>query len=280
MAAALVTGAPAFAQGGAQAKGGKVDKSLVEAAQKLHASNQGETQAGQLGAQRAQSPEVKAFAERMVTDHQQNDQQLTQMAQSMGASLQGDAFTKKQRDAQKDLKSVEGKSGAAFDKAYMSMMVKEHERDVKEVGKAAKDAHKAQQTELASFLDQTHSHLQMHLDEAKRVQKSLGKGGGMAAGSSGASGHSDTSSSATSPSSTGTGTSGSAASPERSSTAAPPSRESRGDTGGSTPTTTGSPGASGSTESSDTGKSGSTESSDTGKSGSSGSTGSSGTQSK
>jgi putative membrane protein len=164
--------------------GGKLDRSLAKAVQKLHAANQAEVQGGQQAAQSAQSPDVKQFAQRMVSDHQQNDQQLQQLAQTMGAPLQGDEFQKEQQDAQKHMQKVQGKTGAEFDKAYMSMMVDDHRKDVKEVEKAAKDAHKHHQAQLASFLDQTHSKMQQHLQEAQRIEKSLGKGGASAQGGS------------------------------------------------------------------------------------------------
>lgn len=167
----------------AAATGGKsatLDKGLRDATEKLHADNQGEIQAGQLALQSAQSSEVKSFAQRMVDDHTKNDQKLQQLADSMGVQLTGDAFQKEQRSAQKDMQKLQGKQGADFDKAYMKQMVSDHKNDVKEVSKAAKDAHKKNQTELASFLDQTHTGMTHHLQEAERVEKSLGKGGAQA----------------------------------------------------------------------------------------------------
>jgi putative membrane protein len=180
-AAALVLGTSAFA---AEGGGAKLDKSLEKAAQKLHASNQGEVQAGQAALRSAQSQEVKQFAQQMIDDHQKNDSQLQQLASTTGVSLQGDEFQKKQKKAQEDLEKVQGKSGADFDKAYMKWMVKEHEQDVKDVEKAAKDARKQNHAQFASFLEETHSQLRMHLDNARTVEKSLG-GAGMAGSSSG-----------------------------------------------------------------------------------------------
>jgi putative membrane protein len=180
-AAALAVGTSAYA---AEGGGAKLDKSLEKAAQKLHAANQGEVQAGQAALRSAQSQEVKQFAQQMIDDHQKNDSQLQQLASTMSVSLEGDEFKKKQKKAQEDLEKVQAKGGAEFDKAYMKMMVKEHEQDVKDVEKAAKDARKQNQTQLASFLEETHSHLRMHLDSARTVEKSLG-GAGMAGSSSG-----------------------------------------------------------------------------------------------
>jgi putative membrane protein len=179
------TGAGGAASSGA-AKGGKLDEKLQEAAQALHASNQGEIAAGKAALSAAQSPDVKRYAQRMVDDHSKTDAQLQQIAQRMGVSLKGKAFDEKLKDAQEELKEAQAKKGAEFDRAYMKMMVDEHEDDVEDVEKAAKRARDEQQVELALFLDTTHKHLQMHLDEAKRVEQSLdAKGTGRAQGSPG-----------------------------------------------------------------------------------------------
>jgi putative membrane protein len=173
------TGSGTMSQGSSARSGeggaGKMDKKLEEAAQKLHASNQAEIHMGQMGVQNAQSPEVKQYAQKLVDEHQKNDQELQQLAQSKGINLQGEAFQKKQEKAQDHMKDLQGKTGAEFDKEYVKMMKKEHERDVKDVEKAAKDARKGKQTELASFLEQTHASLQGHLKEAERLEKSVGQ---------------------------------------------------------------------------------------------------------
>jgi putative membrane protein len=154
----------------AGAKGAKPDKKLQAGLEKLHAGNQAEIQSGKLAEQSASSPDVKAFGQRMVTDHGQNDQQLTSIAQTMGVSLQGKTYQKTAKNAQKMAGKLKGKTGAAFDKAYIDAMVKDHEKDSKEVKKLASRARKDGQTELAGFLDQTESTMQSHLSEAKRVQ--------------------------------------------------------------------------------------------------------------
>lgn len=150
---------------------GKVDPKLEQGLQKLHAANQAEVQMGQMAAQTAQDEQVKAFAQKMVDDHQKNDQQLEQLAQQVGVTLTGPAFDAAQKDAEKDMAKFHAKSGQSFDRSYMSHMVKDHQKDVKEVGSLAKKAHQAKQAELASFLDETHVAMQGHLQEAKQVEK-------------------------------------------------------------------------------------------------------------
>jgi putative membrane protein len=161
-----------------RAQGGKkIDKGLEEKIEKIHAANQAEIHMGQMGAQQAQSPEVKQFAETLQQDHEKADQKLTSAAQQAGFQIEGKAFQKKQDDAMKDMKKLQGKKAEDFDKDFVSRMVKEHEKDLKEVKKAAEEARKANQTELASALEAMTSGMQRHLDEAKRLEDAVGKGG-------------------------------------------------------------------------------------------------------
>lgn len=194
----------ATATSGSSGSQSQLKGDLEERIQEIHASNQGEVQIAELGAQNAQSPEVKQYARQLKEDHQKNDEQLQQLAQTMGVNLQGEKFQKKQKEAQEHLSDLQEKQGKEFDKEFMSHMVKDHKKDVKEVEKAAKEARKQNQTELASFLETTHTGLQGHLQEAQRIEKSLEESGSrtgeMGTGSSGPSG-------ATSPGG-GTGSSG------------------------------------------------------------------------
>jgi putative membrane protein len=163
----------------------KMDMKLEGRLEKLHADNQAEIQLGQIAAQNAQSPDVKQFAEQMQSDHKRLDGNLTQLAEAAGAkTLEGKDFQKAQKDAAKDAAKLQLKTGKDFDKAYMSKAVKEHEKDVKEVKKAADAAQKANQPELAALLLRAQTGMQGHLDHAKAVQKSLEKGGTQGTGSS------------------------------------------------------------------------------------------------
>lgn len=197
--AALLVGVPASGQGagsesktgsaaGSSAQGGKaLSKDLDKALQELHAANQSEVQLGEHAAQTATSSEVKQFAEMMQKDHQKNDTELETLAKTMGVNLTGDEFQSKQKDAQKNLDDLKARTGEEFDKDYMKLMVKDHQKDVKDVEKAAKQARKEKHTQLASFLETTHKSLQKHLTAAQRIEKTMGKGGG--AKSSGAGAH-------------------------------------------------------------------------------------------
>ncbi len=86
-----------------------------------------EVQLGQLAAQRATSPEVKQFAQRMVEDHGKANDELQQIASKKSFDLptEMDSRSKATYDELSKL------SGSDFDKAYMDAMVKDHDQDVK-----------------------------------------------------------------------------------------------------------------------------------------------------
>src|SRR5438046_9777570 len=71
---------------------------------------------GKVAAQSAQSDDVKAFGNRMVTDHGKANDELKSIAQKKGVKLPSKEPTEKW----------------SSDKTYMDMMVKDHERDLAE----------------------------------------------------------------------------------------------------------------------------------------------------
>jgi putative membrane protein len=192
LVAALAVGPLAWAQStssSATGKSAKPDKGLTESMEKIHAANQAEIQMGQMAQQMGQSPDVKQYGEKLAADHEKNDTKLQALADAHGVTLTGKAYQDAQKSNEKAMKKLHGKQGADFDKAFMSHMVSDHKQDLKDVEKASKDAHKKNQTELASYLDATHTGLQGHLQEAERIEKELKSGhahsGSMGTGSSG-----------------------------------------------------------------------------------------------
>jgi predicted outer membrane protein len=89
-------------------------------------SNMAEVQLGQLAAERAQSPQVREFAEHVVTDHQQALDQLREAATASNLLLPS-ALNEKHRDLHHRLSQLQG---AEFDREYMSAMVDAHEESV------------------------------------------------------------------------------------------------------------------------------------------------------
>jgi putative membrane protein len=68
-----------------------------------------------------------------------------------------------------DLKAVRG---SRLDRAYMDMMVQDHEKDVRET-RAAAEQLKGSNEELASLLEDTAEKMEDHLEDAKEIRQDL-----------------------------------------------------------------------------------------------------------
>jgi putative membrane protein len=169
----------------------------ARAMRELAEANMAEVEAGKVAAQKAQSEEVKKFAQHMVDDHGKMLQEVQQLAQSKGVDLPKSP-SKKHQAAMKKLESA---SGEQFDKAYMSEMVKDHRETVKKVEKIAKSSKDAEVKGAAEkALPDIKEHLQM-------AQELSGKTGGGASKGSSSQGSSSKSSSSQDSSATGSSSS-------------------------------------------------------------------------
>jgi len=126
-----------------------------------------EVDLGQVATQKAASQAVKDFGQRMVTDHGKANNQLLQIASQKGMSLPKalPADMKQERD------KLAGLSGAEFDRMYMSHMLKDHEKDVKEF---EMQAEKGSDPALRSFAQETLPTLRQHLELARTVAAQVG----------------------------------------------------------------------------------------------------------
>ena len=123
-----------------------------------------EVQLGQLAAQKAQSDDVKKFAQRMVDDHGKANDELKKVAEGKNIMLPT-ALDKKD---QKLLDKLGKLDGARFDREYMEHMVKDHKKDVKEFQHEAKHGKDA---DVKGFAENTLPTLQDHLQLAQAAEK-------------------------------------------------------------------------------------------------------------
>lgn len=121
-----------------------------------------EVQAGNLALQKAQSAGVKAFAQRMVTDHGTANTELAQLATAKGLALP----TELDGEMESAVEHLAMLSGAEFDKAYMQHMVPDHEKTVADFDRASTTATDA---DLKGWAAKTLPILQEHLRMAKEV---------------------------------------------------------------------------------------------------------------
>jgi putative membrane protein len=87
-----------------------------------------EVKLGQLAAQKASSDDVKAFGQKMVDDHTKLNNQMAQVADSLGVMLPKSM----NKEDQAEYDKLNGLSGSDFDTEYLSCMVKDHHKDLHE----------------------------------------------------------------------------------------------------------------------------------------------------
>ncbi|MDQ3535374.1 MAG: DUF4142 domain-containing protein [Bacteroidota bacterium] len=135
---------------------------VVEAA----GSSMMEIELGQLAVQKANSQEVKNFAQKMVDDHSRANEKLKQIAQRKNIALPNGI----PNDHRKHIDDLREKSGREFDKEYMDLMVSEHKDDVSKFEDAADDLN---DNEIKSFAQETLPKLRQHREEAEQIHERI-----------------------------------------------------------------------------------------------------------
>ncbi len=131
---ALLFSAP-IARAQADSMGGGKDASPADKmfVKKAMAGGMAEVELGKLAAEKGNSAEVKQFGQHMVDDHSKMNDQMKPIASQIGVTPPSSI-----PPAEKALETkLNGLSGAAFDKAYIQAMVKDHRKDLMEFKKEA-----------------------------------------------------------------------------------------------------------------------------------------------
>jgi len=160
-ATATTTAVPGH--GASDAKLAHADRKFMEEAAQ---GGLAEVQLGQLAAQKAQSPAVKQFGQRMVDDHTKANHELKQLASNKGIELPTDL----DRSAKREYDKLSKMNGDEFDREYMKGMVSDHRKDVKDFEKQAKSAKDA---DLRSFAANTLPTLRQHLTLAEQTDGTI-----------------------------------------------------------------------------------------------------------
>lgn len=156
-------------QGGAAKSGGNSDAQFEK---KAAQGNMAEVTLGKLATQNGQNEDVKKFGQRMVDDHTKAEQDLEGVASKNNLTLPTDVSPMQKAEQQR----LEKLNGAAFDRAYMQMMVKDHVKDVAEFQKEANSS--TANSDLRDYAKRTYPVLDDHLTNAKAVNDALpGKAG-------------------------------------------------------------------------------------------------------
>ncbi len=126
-----------------------------------------EVKMGQLAQSKGNSEGVKAFGKMMVDDHTKANEQLQQVASKENVTLPSEVDHADQMNYQR----LSQLSGPDFDKMYIQLMVKDHQTDVAEFQKEAKDG---KDEGIKNFAAQTLPTLQEHLQKARELERTIG----------------------------------------------------------------------------------------------------------
>jgi putative membrane protein len=94
-----------------------------------------EVKFGQLAVEKGSSDDVKAFGQKMVDDHTALNNEMASVADSMGVRVPKTI----NKEDQAEYDKLSGLSGSDFDTEYLTAMVKDHHKDLREFRMEAAD---------------------------------------------------------------------------------------------------------------------------------------------
>jgi len=140
------------------------DEKSSDFLKKVTNSGMAEVQLAKLAEQKAAIDAVKNFAAMLERDHTAVNQQVKNLADQRNVALPSIISD----DKQKMYSDMEKMTGKAFDKDYISMMVKAHGDGISLFEDTRSNA---SDIDVKNFADKTLPTLKMHLDSAKAIQK-------------------------------------------------------------------------------------------------------------
>ncbi|MDK2745268.1 MAG: DUF4142 domain-containing protein [Nitrospira sp.] len=135
--------------------------------QKAAAGQQQHIDLGQIATQKAESEQVKQFGARMVADHQKARKDVERLASNGGLQL-----VNQSSDSLTGMKAeLDAASGKGFDRAYITLMLREHAKEMKELEKRAGQE---KNQEVRQWVADAVPVVKDHLAQAKTIASSLG----------------------------------------------------------------------------------------------------------
>jgi putative membrane protein len=139
----------------------------------INVANTTEIQLSTLASKKASSAQVKQVAKKLAADHAKNRQQVQALAQKLDVKLtptQGGSLSA--ADSAAMPADLQGKSGAAFDKAFVQHEIEDHQTNIDRIQNQILPS--IQNEDVKSYLQKTVSEMQNHLSSLKQVQQQLG----------------------------------------------------------------------------------------------------------
>jgi putative membrane protein len=147
---------------------GWTDANVVDV---LEAANQGEVEYSRIGAEKATSPSVKAFAQKMVKDHSAMLDGVKGLATKLNVTpAPNDKANDLQKETQKDVTDLVAKTGKDFDKEFMEEQVDMHQETLDLLNDLDS---RTTNVDLKAAIAEAKPKVQAHLDEAKAIKDKL-----------------------------------------------------------------------------------------------------------
>lgn len=138
------------------------------------AANQVDINAGKLAKSKASNKEVKAFAQRMITDHTGVNKSAVDLVTKLKVKPEENETSKSLKSGGADtIKRLKGLKGKEFDKAYVDNEVSYHQTVLDALDNTL--IPNAQNDELKALLVKVRPAFVAHLEHAKQIQASLGR---------------------------------------------------------------------------------------------------------
>ena len=138
------------------------------------AANQVDINAGELAKAKASNKEVKAFAQRMITDHTGVNKSAVELVTKLKVKPEENETSKSLKSGGADtIKRLKGLKGKEFDKAYVDNEVTYHQTVLDALDNTL--IPNASNDELKALLVKVRPAFVAHLEHAKQIQASLGQ---------------------------------------------------------------------------------------------------------
>lgn len=133
-------------------------------------ANQVDIDAGKVAAERATDPDVRKFAQQMVTDHTRVNQAAVDLATTLKLTPQDNPTSRSLKaDGDKHVAALKTLSGAAFDRAYLAREAAYHQQVLDAVDTLLIPG--AGNAELKALLMKVRPSFAAHLLHAKELQR-------------------------------------------------------------------------------------------------------------
>jgi putative membrane protein len=149
----------------AQAQTGTTDTATMNFIKQASVGGMKEVKTGKLAEKKASNSSVRSFGSMMVTDHTKANNQLMKLVRAKGYNVPMPSASETAPDAM-----LTNASGSTFDKDYVTMMIKDHQKTIALFQNAANNS---SDPAIKAFAKQTLPVLQHHLSVIQGIASKM-----------------------------------------------------------------------------------------------------------